>query len=224
MSLDYFYSGKLDSSSAYNSCKDELAEIEEIFREDKLSLNALEGSGLQQDDLENAWRLIMRKINIDLKIPDRIARKSEIIDFVESVVQKKIKAFPVNMLRFSMPKYERSRVAWHQDSQTWPGIEKTYSRLKNSQVVTFWTCLTKTDDKNGLSFALDMPLTRFQHKFSEGQGYFNANLGVNNIASVETVFGDPYTGVIFGQDRLHRSAVGSLRARVSIDLRFYCEN
>lgn len=224
MSLDYFYSGKINSNSAYNFCNDELAEIEEIFKGDNVSLNALESPDLQQDDIENAWRLIMHKINIESKVPDRIARKGEVIEFVESVVQKRINAFPVNMLRFSLPKYERSRVAWHQDSQTWPGIEKAFPRLQNAQVVTFWTCLTKTDDKNGLSFALDMPSTKFQHEFSEGQGYFNANLGVNSINSVETIFGDPFTGIIFGQNRLHCSATGSSYPRVSIDLRFYCDN
>ncbi len=90
--------------------------------------------------------------------------------------------------------------------------------------MTFWTSLTKTDEKNGLSFALDMPSIKFQHDFSEGQGYFNANLGGDSVKSVETIFGDPYTGIIFGQNRLHCSATGSPHPRVSIDLRFYCEN
>jgi hypothetical protein len=224
MSLDFFYSGKINSNSAYNFCNDELAEIEEIFKENNICLNALESSGSEQDDLGSIWRLIMQKINIESKIPDRLARKSEVIEFVESVVQKRVNAFPVNMLRFSLPKYEKSRVAWHQDSQTWPGIERTFPRLQNSQVVTFWTSLTRTDDNNGLSFALDMPSIKFQHEFSEGQGYFNANLGANNITRVETIFGDPYTGIIFGQNRLHCSAVGGSIPRVSIDLRFYCEH
>ena len=224
MSLDYFYSGKIKSNAAYNFCNDEISEIEEILSHDNLSLNALEGSGSQRNDLEDTWRLIMHKINTESKIPDRIARKRGVIEFVEAVVKKKVNVFPVNMFRFSLPKYERSRVSWHQDSQTWPGIERVFPKLENSQVVTFWTCLTKSDNKNGLSFALEMPSKKFQHEFSEGQGYFNANLGLDNIASIETIFGDPYTGVIFGQNQLHCSAAGSLHPRVSIDLRFYCEN
>ncbi len=93
MSLDYFYSGKINSISAFNFCNDELVEIEEIFKGDNLSLNALESSSLNQEDLENAWKLIMHKINIESKVPDRIARKGEIIEFVESVVKKRFMPF-----------------------------------------------------------------------------------------------------------------------------------
>jgi len=224
MSLDHFYSGKIDSKLAYSFCDEELAEVDEIFKNADLPLNSLASVFSQQKNLESSWKSIMKTINIESKIPDRIARKVEIIDFVESFIKKKVKVFPVNILRFSIPKYERSRVAWHQDSQTWPGIDKTYPRLQQTQVVTFWACLTGTDFKNGLSFAMDAPSVKLEHNFAEGQGYFSANLESNIINSIETVFGDPYTGVIFGQDRLHRSAAGSSNPRVSIDLRFYSED
>ncbi len=224
MDLDYFYSGKIKSNSAYNFCNDEICEIEEILKYYNLSLDILERSDSKPHELEDTWKLIMRKINTDSKIPDRIARNRGVIEFVEAFVKKKINVFPVNMFRFSLPRYERSRVAWHQDSQTWPGIDRAFPKLENSKVVTFWTCLTKSDDKNGLSFALKMPAKKFQHEYSEGQGYFNANLGLDKIDSVETIFGDPYTSVIFGQNLLHCSAAGSQHPRVSIDLRYYCEN
>ncbi len=222
MNLDYYYSGKINSYEAYRYCNNELNEIDEILKLNTLNIEEFNEKN-HYENLEEIWREVMKKVNNELRIPDRIARKKEIIDFVETLLQKKVHVFPVNMFRFNMPKYERSRVAWHQDSQTWPGIYDTYPILKNSEIVTFWTGLTKTDDKNGLAFALDLPLKNFQHEFSEGQGYFNANLEGIEIKSEETIYGDPFTSVIFGQNRLHRTAFGSLLPRISIDLRFYRE-
>jgi hypothetical protein len=219
-SLNNFYSGKIHTYEAFDSCRSELNEIEQIIKANEIDIDTLELDQAIKPNLSNVWKELMNTVNNVYKIPDRIARQKSISDFMENIFKINLKVFPVNVFRISIPTYSRSQVSWHQDSQTWPGIELSYPSLKGVSVVTLWNSLTASDEGNGLTFALENSVKRFEHEFAEGQGYFNAKLD-EKIKKIDTIFGPPFSGVIFGQDILHRSAVGSNKIRISLDLRFY---
>lgn len=169
---------------------------------------------------EQSWASIMDDLNNKRKICDRIAREPRVRAFAEHQTGHKLKPFFINKVRINNPSLSKSRYTWHQDVATWPGMIEQYPTMKTAKIITFWLCLSISNEGNGLAL-LPTEMETIDHMFVDNQGYFNADVaGVDQDNEIK-IFGPSYTAAIFGQNVLHKSLSGSDTARLSFDLRYY---
>ena len=90
----------------------------------------------------DTWMEIRKTVNYYSGL-DRLVEDPELISFVETILDTKVKTFPVNKVRLNLPFTKIAEHPWHQDEATWPD-------LAGQPSYTFWMPLTDSTPENGL--------------------------------------------------------------------------
>ena len=210
----FYYYGVSEFYKVFN--KDEINGFRTLINEKALNLGFDLFSSPSPEISTKQWDELRKQINYYGPI-DKIIKNKIINDIAQSIIGKNFKNFGINKVRINLPvsSFSKSITPWHQDEQTWPDA------LINQRPITIFIPLTKTDEENGIEFALlknkSQLFTHYGKKgivtsevknFIENAQTFKSNLNIGDI-------------LVFNEFVPHRTIPNKKdQLRVSLDIRF----
>ena len=172
---------------------------------------------------KNFWRIIMNDINNSSEFHNLVSSPL-ILQSFKKIFKKPVK-FEICTFRARIPNQSRVIYNWHQDEGTW--FLSKNKNLQNKYTATLWFSVNGANKKNSIQLVRGSHKNKLlNHKYVDGQGYFNADgVDVKNH-EIYTVKTNISQAVIFHPLLLHRSVINDtdkpdMYPRYSIDIRYF---
>jgi hypothetical protein len=176
---------------------------------------------LAETPRERDWSALMAAVNESTELAALVGAEPVRRAF-ERLFDGPVEPFGIARFRAQFPREHRSIHGWHQDEGTWYALPA--KNLAHKLPATLWLSLNGADTSNSIEIVPGSHRGHLEdHYFTDGQGYFRAELPHAFRATPPFVARTaPGEGLWFHPLVFHRSVpMETYRPRYSIDIRYY---